>query len=132
MLVNIDKYYYTSKKEASKYMGMMSNVVRNNIVDLDLSEIIKRVGKKGCTFTRAILNGATRDECFVKQIFLGLDFDGTIKMEEFRKRCEEYRIPFLFTYKTFPNCLRVPMLFCGKINRKLFLSGKMIFKTAIN
>lgn len=69
-------------------------------MDLDLSEIIKRVGKKGCTFTRAILNGATRDECFVKQIFLGLDFDGTIKMEEFRKRCEEYRIPFLFTYKT--------------------------------
>ena len=38
MLVNIDKYYYTSKKEASEYMGMMSNVVGNNIVNLDLSE----------------------------------------------------------------------------------------------
>ena len=32
MVVNIDKYYYTSKKEASEYMGMMSNVVGNNIV----------------------------------------------------------------------------------------------------
>ena len=47
MLVNTDKYYYTSKKEASEHMGMMSNVVGNNIVNLDLSEIIKRVGKKG-------------------------------------------------------------------------------------
>lgn len=101
MLINIDKKYYTSKEEAKKHMGMMSNVVSNNIVDLDLSEIIKRVGKKGCTFTRAIVDGATRDERFVRQIFLVLDFDGTIEMGVFRQRCEEYRVPFLFTYKTF-------------------------------
>ncbi len=100
MIINIDKNYYTSKEEAKKHMGMMSNVVSNNIVDLDLSEIVKRVGKKGCTFTRAIVNGATRDERFVQQRFLVLDFDGTIEMEVFKKRCEEYRVPFLFTYKT--------------------------------
>lgn len=115
MLVNIDKYNYTSKKEAKKHMGMMSNVVSNNLVDLDLSEIIKRVGKKGCTFTRAIVDGATKDERFVKQIFLVLDFDDTIEKEEFRKRCEEYRVPFLFTYKTFSwseecNCFRAVFL----------------------
>ena len=43
MIINIDKNYYTSKEEAKKHMGMMSNVVSNNIVDLDLSEIVKRV-----------------------------------------------------------------------------------------
>ena len=101
MNINVDKYYYTSKEEAKKHMGMMSNVVSNNIIDLDLNEIVKRVGKKGCTFTRAVVDGGTGDDRFVQQRFLVLDFDGTIEMEEFRKRCEEYRVPFLFTYKTF-------------------------------
>ena len=126
MVVNIDKYYYTSKKEASEYMGMISNVVGNNIVNLDLSEIIKRVGKKGCTFTRAIVDGGTGNDRFVKQRFLVLDFDGTIEMEEFRKRCEEYRIPFLFTYKTLrwsEECNRFRAVFlmdrwiCNKIHK---------------
>lgn len=29
MIINIDKNYYTSKEEAKKHMGMMSNVVSN-------------------------------------------------------------------------------------------------------
>ena len=85
MNINVDKYYYTSKEEAKKHMGMMSNVVSNNIIDLDLNEIVKRVGKKGCTFTRAIVDGGTGDDRFVQQRFLVLDFDDTIEMEEFRK-----------------------------------------------
>lgn len=101
MEINIDKNYYTNKEVAHKYMGMMSNVVGGNKVDLELSEIIKRVGKKGYTFTRAIVNGGTKSECFVKQLFLVLDFDDKIKLEEFKNRCVEYKIPFLFTYKTF-------------------------------
>lgn len=101
MEINIDRNYYTNKEVAHKYMGMMSNVVGGNKVDLELSEIIKRVGKKGYTFTRAIVNGGTKSECFVKQLFLVLDFDDDIRLEEFKKRCVEYRIPFLFTYKTF-------------------------------
>lgn len=101
MEINIDKIYYTNKEVAHNHMGIMSNVVGGNKVDLELSEIIKRVGKKGYTFTRAIVNGGTKSVCFVKQLFLVLDFDDDIRLEEFKNRCVEYRIPFLFTYKTF-------------------------------
>ena len=41
MIINIDKNYYTSKEEAKKHMGMMSNVVSNNIVDLIIWQCLK-------------------------------------------------------------------------------------------
>ena len=50
MNINVDKYYYTSKEEAKKHMGMMSNVVSNNIIDLDLNEIVKTCWKERLYF----------------------------------------------------------------------------------
>ena len=98
--VNIDSQTCKSKPP-SGIIGIIGTRVSKNIENISLEEFINRVGDKGTAFTRAILKGGRKNENFQKQRLLVLDFDGTLSEKEFKKRCQEYNLSYLFLYKTF-------------------------------
>lgn len=98
--VNIDSQI-CKRKPPSGIIGIIGIRVSKNIENISLEEFINRVGEKGATFTRAILKGGRKNENFQKQRLLVLDFDGTLSEKEFKKRCQEYNLSYLFLYKTF-------------------------------
>ena len=67
----------------------------------NIEEFAIQVGKKGRAFTRALLRGGRKEENFIQQDFLVLDFDNTISYDAFINRCMEYEIIPIFTYRTF-------------------------------
>ena len=99
MKINIGTKQYRKKPTHYEFRSI-SNEVIGNIVDLPLEEIIDRVGNKGYTFTRAIMQGGRKKENFKTQQFLVLDFDEKMNEEEFKKRCMEYHLSYLFMYRT--------------------------------
>ena len=101
--VNIDTRGY-SQKPIGPEMAVINDRIKDNIQNLALEDFVELVGSKGVAFTRAMLKHGTKAENFEKQKLLGLDFDGTIEYSDFKERCEVYRIPVLFTYKTLSCC----------------------------
>lgn len=96
--INIDTVRYYNKDKVA--MGSVNENLEQNVEILSLEEMADEVGNKGRAFTRALLKGGRTSEDFVRQHFLVLDFDGTCTYKVFKKRCEEYNLPFAFTYKT--------------------------------
>lgn len=96
--INLDPKRYYEKAKVNAF-SVNNNLVRN-IEELSIEEIAVAVGKNGRAFSRALLKGGRCTENFVQQHFLVLDFDDTISYKEFKKRCEQKRLPFAFTYKT--------------------------------
>lgn len=101
--INIDTKGYKSKSEIS--FSIINNNVARNRCEIALDEFAEQVGNKGKAFTRALLKNGRSAENFVQQKLLVLDFDeeeeNRIGYEEFKKRCNQYELPFVFTYKTF-------------------------------
>lgn len=95
--INIDPNRYYKKP---RYFGCINNSL-NNIEELTIEEFAIQVGKKGRAFTRALLRGGRKEENFIQQDFLVLDFDNTISYDAFINRCMEYEIIPIFTYRTF-------------------------------
>ena len=93
--VNIDSQTCKSKPP-SGIIGIIGTRVSKNIENISLEEFINRVRDKGTAFTRAILKGGRKNENFQKQRLLVLDFDGTLSEKEFKKRCQEYNLSYLF------------------------------------
>lgn len=90
--INIDPNRYYKKP---RYFGCINNSLNN------IEEFAIQVGKKGRAFTRALLRGGRKEENFIQQDFLVLDFDNTISYDAFINRCMEYEIIPIFTYRTF-------------------------------
>ncbi len=102
--VNIDNVEYNEKPKGS-YIGLISKRVADNKENITLSEFADRVGNKGTSFVKSLVENGRCKENFVSQKLLILDFDQEINFEisyeEFCERCTTYNIPYMFTYKTF-------------------------------
>lgn len=102
--INIDKKEYNEKPKGS-CIGVISDNAVNNIEKITLSEFADRVGNRGTSFVKSLVENGRCKENFVSQKLLLLDFDQeenfVISYEEFCERCTLYNIPFILTYKTF-------------------------------
>ena len=98
--IQLNNHEYKSKPEGREFAIINKKITGAPYV-LPIDIFADKVGNKGCTFLRAIIQGKRKDDNFVKQILMVLDFDGTIAYEEFRKRCQIYDLHYAFTYKTF-------------------------------
>lgn len=63
--------------------------------------LAKRVEKCGCTFTPAVFNGSRKTENFSEQQLFAIDIDDKVSFKEVKQRADRYRLPVLFTYRTF-------------------------------
>lgn len=98
--VQMDRRRYTRKPEGKQF-AQINKWITERIDIMPIDSFIEEVGNHGHTFLRAIIEGKRKDENFIKQILLVLDFDGTLDYNDFKERCQIYGLPYTFTYKTF-------------------------------
>ena len=98
--VQLNNCRYIRKPEGKEF-AVINKKITKELYELSMNEFANATGNEGCTFLRAILQGKRKDENFVKQILLVLDFDGTIAYKDFQERCQIYGLSPAFTYKTF-------------------------------
>lgn len=96
--INFDPKRYYKKKDVR--MGSVNYNLANNTRKVSLEEMADLIGNKGHAFCRALLKDGRKEENFIRQDFLVLDFDGTLAYKEFKERSKKYHLPYAFTYKT--------------------------------
>ena len=120
--INYDPKRYYRKTDVC--MTSVNYNVKNNIITVTLEEMAELVGDKGHAFTRALLEGGRKEENFVEQNFLVLDFDNGFTYPEFKERCKKYHLSYAFTYKTL-SCSRTDFRF-----RAVFVMNQTITNVA--
>lgn len=95
IVVHLDGQEFT-KKPNDKTVARISNRIARRRVKISLKDFSHYVGEKGRSFTRALLDGKRKAECFQEQILFAVDIDDGLSYQEFMKRSEDYDIlPFL-------------------------------------
>lgn len=97
--VHIDHERLTEKPDDT-YLKKIGNRITKYKETYNIAELADIVGNKGCSFLPAIMNGRRKEEFFIEQQVFGLDFDGTITVEELMERSAEAGIYPAFIYKT--------------------------------
>ncbi len=94
---------FNNKRYNSKPSGAEIGKINNGLYtkSIDYKKLAYEVGERGCTFSPAVYNGGRRKENYIGQQLIGLDFDNGVTFTEIKDRAERYRLPILFTYKTF-------------------------------
>lgn len=87
------------RKPSGTEIGKISNELSS--CSMDYRTIAHYVGECGCTFSPAVFDGSRKKENYCEQQLIGLDFDGGVSYNEIKNIAEYYRIPILFSYKTF-------------------------------
>ena len=81
-------------------IGTMSGRLHSEI--LAWNDLSKLMAYCGCTFAPAVFKDNERKkENFLRQQVFALDFDSGITAAEVKNRADSYRLPALFSYKTF-------------------------------
>ena len=77
------------------------NRLKHNIECMPIEEFIHRVGERYTAYGIALLDGnGGKEENFVKQRLLALDFDEKPSYETFVSICNKYNLRYTFAYRT--------------------------------
>lgn len=94
----LDTKQYNNKPQGSE-AGAIQNRLENAQVEINLQDLALQLAK-GCTFKPALLSGR-KDEHWIQQQLIGLDFDGGTTIESELNRCEQLGVLPVFGYTTF-------------------------------
>lgn len=94
-----DTHGYTNKPQKEEIAGISKRVV--HVEQKELEELIDLIGKKGCSFLPAFMNGSRKKENFVSMQWFVLDFDGGVYFDEIFQRSIQNSLRISFAYHTF-------------------------------
>lgn len=93
-----DRKQYNNKPQGYE-VGAIQNRLANSQVEIQLQDLAEQLAK-GCTFKPALLKGR-KDEDWIEQQLIGLDFDSGTTIQDEVNRCYKLNILPVFGYTTF-------------------------------
>ncbi len=94
----LDTKRYKEKPQGYE-VGNLQNRLANTQVEIEISDLAELLAN-GCTFKPALLSGK-KDDTWVSQQLIGLDFDNGTTIDDELSKCKELDILPVFGYTTF-------------------------------